>query len=267
MWQRLLSDHFRNIKDPANAFVVKDLWFSDWPAVMRIRVTTPNVMKALRKRDPRAAKPYNFALSPILIQLASGCTLVAPFSKHPEEWLSRDYTEIHRGTTVKLHGEYNGKKIVPQTLSGVIWRHYVHPEDKSLSPLGERCGPYTRGLLIRRPIQAMTPLIFIGKEIERKAQEGEDISLLENSGPIRYQAGQTAKTRAADARLILRARRFPIRRLMRESGKSQHAVERFLSGARVHPPTREKMAQAIEKLEREIRDRQADQTTPISLGF
>jgi hypothetical protein len=92
---------------------------------------------------------------------------------------------------------------------------------------------------------------FIGKEVDRRAQEGEDISVLENPGPIGYQAGQRTKTRAAHAGLILRAKRFSIRRLMRESGVSQHAIERFLSGARLHPATRARMAQAVQKVERE----------------
>lgn len=78
--------------------------------------------------------------------------------------------------------------------------------------------------------------------------------MLENSGPIKYQAGQTVKTRAADPRLILRAKRFPERRIMRKSGVSQQAVERFLSGARVHPTTRLKLARAIEELEREMKN-------------
>jgi hypothetical protein len=168
-WECLLDDHFRNIRDPENALVARDLWFGNLPAAMRIRVTTPNVMKALRKRDPGAAKPYNFALSPILIQPPPDCTLVAPFSKHPEEWLTRDYIEIHSLDTVNLYGEYHRKKLLPQTLSGVLWRHYLHPEDKSVSPEGKRCDAYTRGLLLRRPIQAMPPFIFIGKEIEHKA--------------------------------------------------------------------------------------------------
>ena len=218
---------------------------------MHVRVTTPNVLRALRKRDPGAAKPNNFALSPILIQPSPHCTLIAPASKQPHEWLTREYTEIHSGETVKLLGEYRGKVLLPQTLSSVIWRHYLHPEDKSLSPDGEPCDAYTRGLLLRRPIQAMTPLIFIGKEIERKAQEGEDVSLLENTGPIQYQRHQTAKTRAADAGLILRARRFPLRQLMRESGASQHAIERFLDGDRVHPTTRARLERVLGKLERQ----------------
>jgi hypothetical protein len=96
----------------------------------------------------------------------------------------------------------------------------------------------------------MKPFVFIGKEIERKAQEGGDISLLDGAGPLKYHQQQTAKTRSADAGLILRARGFALRKLMRESGASQHSVERFLQGERVHPATRAKLAQAVEKLER-----------------
>lgn len=250
-WERLMDDHFRSAENWEDALVMHNLWFGNFPAVMRIRVTTPNVLKALRAKDPGAAKPYNFALSPILIEPSPDCTLVAPFSKHPEEWSTRDYIEIHTKQTVKLGSEYNGKKLVPQTLSAVLWRHFLHPEDKSLAPDGERCGPYTRGLLLRRPIEAIERFVFIGKEIERKTQEGEDVSMLENRGPTKYQAGQTAKTRAADPRLILRAKRFGVRQLVRESGKKQHAVERFLRGERVHPETRMKLQKAIEELERE----------------
>jgi hypothetical protein len=249
-WERLLSDHSKNEKDPENALIARPLWFDDLPAVMRVRITTPNVLKALRKRSPEVAKPYNFALSPILIQASPDCTLVAPTSKHPEDWLTREYTEIHSGDVVKLGSEYHGKTLTPQTLSSVIWRHFLHPEDKSLSPDGEFCNAYTRGLLLRRPIEGMAPLIPIGKEIERKSQEGEDISVLDNRGPVRYYPGKTANTRPADAALILRASRFSKKLLGRESGASQHAVDRFFRGESIHPGTRKKLAQAVEKLEK-----------------
>ena len=249
-WERLLEDHFRNIKDPENALVRRELWFADFPAVMRVRVTTPNVMKALRRRDPEAAKPYNFALSPILIQPPQDCTLVAPFSKRPEKWLTGPYTEIHSGDTVNLLGEYQGRKLLPQRLSSVLWRHYLHPENKSLSPDGERCGPYTSGLLLRRPIQAMLPFRFIGKEIERKAQEGEDISVVENTGPFEYQPKLTANTRSADAGLVNRLNQFSLRQL-KQSGLSRDTLIRARRGARLHPATRARLAQTVEKLERE----------------
>jgi hypothetical protein len=248
-WEQLLADHFRNLKDPENPIVGPELWFESLPAMMRIRITTPNVMKALRKRDPGAGKPYNFALSPILIQPVSGCTLVTASTKSPHDWLSRNYVEIHSGDVVKLGRDYRGMRLEPQTLATVLWRHYLHPEDKSLAPDGGRCGMYTSGLLSRRPIQAIPPFILIGKEIERRSQEGEDISIVEGTGPVRYQRRQTPKTRPADDTLILRAKRFSMRQLMRASGVSQHAVERFLRGERIHPGTRERLAKAVEALE------------------
>lgn len=217
---------------------------------MRVRVTTPNVLRALRRRDPGAAKPYNFAHSPILVQPLPDCTLIAPAGKHPEEWLTRDYTEIHSGETVKLGSQYNGKRLTPQTLSSVIWRHDLHPEDKSLSPDGKRCDAYTRGLLLRRPIQAMTPFGFIGKEIERRAQGGEDISVLERSGPITYRRGQTAHTRTADATLLRDLKSFAIKAIVRESGLSRYAVRRALRDERVHPQTRLKLMKAARILKK-----------------
>ncbi len=73
-------------------------------------------------------------------------------------------------------------KLIHQTLSNVIWRHYLHPEDE-FRPDGGPYNAYTRGLVWRRPIKSMTPL----------------------------------------------------RKLMRESGASQHAIERLLHGDRIHP--------------------------------
>jgi len=249
-WERLLEDHFRNIKDPENALVTGELWFGEFPAVMRIRVTTPNVLAALRKHDSESAKPYNFALSPILLQSPQGCTLVGSFSKHPNDWLTREYTEIHTGAIVRLGEEYDGVKLLPQTLSAVLWRHYLHAEDKSLAHDGKPCGPYTRGLLLRRPLEAMLPFITIGKEVERKAQEGEDVGSLENAGPRRYQSRQTANTRAVDPGLQKLLEKFSLRELSR-SELSRDTIIQARRGARVHPDSRARLKETAEILERE----------------
>ena len=249
-WERLLSEHSKNEKDPANALISQQLWFDDLPAVMRVRITTPNVLKVLRKRNPEVAKPYNFVLSPILIQPSPDCTLVAPASKHPEEWLTREYTEIHSGEAVKLGSEYNGKTLTPQTLSSVIWRHFLHPEDKSLSPDGQLCNAYTRGLLLRRPVAAISPLIPIGKEIERRSQEGEDLSILNITGPIRYHQRQTLKTRPCVPELVKRLNRFSLTQLER-SGLTRDTIIRVRRGNRVHPSTCTKLVEIVQELERE----------------
>ena len=104
---------------------------------------------------------------------------------------------------------------------------------------------------MRRPVEAIKPLIPIGKEIERRSQEGEDISVLDSLGPVRYSPRKTANTRPADAALIQRANRFAKKLLRRESGASQHAIDRFLDGERIHPATRKKLAEAVDSLERE----------------
>jgi hypothetical protein len=253
-WERLLLNHFRNLELPESPAILRALRFDSLPAMMRVRVTTPNVLKALRKRDPGAAKPYNFAHSPILLEDVPECTLIAPASKRTKEWLTRDYTEIHTGEVVKLGSKYRDKTLTPQTISHTIWKHFLHPEDKSLGSDGSPCEEYTRGLLLRRPVRAMTPFEYIGKEVERRAQEGEDPAILENSGPIRYVAGRKAKTRPADTTFIARARRHGVRPLMRESRASQHSTERFLRGERVHPDTWAKLEAAIERLDRAIQN-------------
>jgi hypothetical protein len=246
----ILADHFRRLSGSDNALVYGELWFENFPAMMRVRVTTPSVMKALRTRDPEAAKPYNFALTPILIQAPPNCTLITQFNKHPEKWATQEYMEIHSGKMVRLSRNHRGQKLIPQTLRAILWRHYLHPEDKSLSADGQKCNSYTRGLLIPRPIEAIIPFQFMGKEIERKAQEGEDISVVQNGGPITYQANRTRNAHAGEPGLILRARRFPLRAMIRESALSQHAVERFLSGDRVFPGTRARIMKTVQKLER-----------------
>lgn len=59
---------------------------------------------------------------------------------------------------------------------------------------------------------------------------------------------KTMNTCPADAGLIQRASRFPKKLLGRESGVSQHAIDRFLGGERIHPGMRKKLEQAVERL-------------------
>jgi len=61
---------------------------------------------------------------------------------------------------------------------------------------------------------------------------------------------QNGEHTSADAALIKRASRFPKKLLRREAGASQHAIDRFFRGERIHPSTRKKLARTLEKLER-----------------
>src|SRR6266446_760284 len=59
-----------------------------------------------------------------------------------------------------------------------IFRNQEHPEAKSLAPDGTLCKGDTRGLLKRAHIVA-GELRYVGKETDRKWEEGDDISVLE----------------------------------------------------------------------------------------
>ena len=134
----------------------------------------------------------------------------------------------------------------------MLWRHYLHPEDKSLAPDGELCGAYTRGLLQRRPIRALLPFVLIGKEIERRGQEGEEISVLENAGPIQYSQRQTLKTRPCAPELVKKLNRFSLGQLER-SGLTRDTIIRARRGERVHPATCTRLAGTVQQLEQNAR--------------
>jgi hypothetical protein len=44
-------------------------WFKV-PVMRRVAITTPNVMAALRRLNRDQARPYNFALSPVIVNLS-----------------------------------------------------------------------------------------------------------------------------------------------------------------------------------------------------
>ncbi len=147
-----------------------------------------------------------------------------------------------------LGGEYRGEKIVPQTLSNVLWHYYLHPEDKSLGPDGTPCDGWARGLLQRRPVEAILPFNFLDKEVERRGQEGEDSSLIEGTGFVLRGARRMAKTRPADPTLLQAIKRFSLSRL-EASGLSRDTIIQARRGACLHPNTRARLAWVVKKLE------------------
>jgi len=55
-------------------------WFNI-PAMRRIAISTPNVMAVLRRLDRNRARPYNFAMSPVLVNLTGSERTFSPHSK------------------------------------------------------------------------------------------------------------------------------------------------------------------------------------------
>jgi DNA polymerase type B, organellar and viral len=216
----------------------------DWfrlPVMRRIAISTPNVMKALRTLDRDKSRPYNFALSPVLVNLSNQpITLLGPFEKDPARWERMPYINIHDGTTHTLNPPT--LLVLPQTF-GMVFSQYVrHPEYKSLPPDGTPCKADSHGLLKRYPVTACG-FHLIGKETERGWEQAEDISTLTPS-LVRY----GLDSGIADERLRKRLLEIPLAFLEWETGLSRHTVVRTRRGQPVHPRSLRLLKMAVRKV-------------------
>jgi hypothetical protein len=194
----------------------------------RIAITTPNVMAALRRLNRDQARPYNFAMSPVVVNLSgSPATLLGPFEKDSALWNEMSFVNIHDGSTHKLNdGTLLG---LAQTFEMVFAQYSRHPEYKSLAPDGTTCRAESQGLLQRYPVTA-SGFQLIGKETERGWEQSEDISTLL---PSLIQYG--SKERSARGVFRERLRTMSLDHLQKATGLSRHTILRARRGKRVHP--------------------------------
>jgi hypothetical protein len=194
----------------------------------RIAISTPNVMAALRHLRRDQARPYNFALSPVLVNLMGvQVTLLTPFEKDSSRWMTTPHINIHDGTTHTL--EKPKLPILVQTFEMVFHQYHRHPESKSTAPDGSACKADSTGLLKRYPVTA-AGFHLIGKETERGWEQNDDISTLMPS-LVRY----GVDSGIADERLRQRLLQIPLAFLERETGLSRHTILRARRGQTMHP--------------------------------
>jgi hypothetical protein len=185
-------------------------------------------MTALRAIESDKARPYNFALSPVIIDLeGSPITLLGPFEKDPARWMEMAYINIHDATTHTLNPPT--LLAMPQTFATIFSQYVKHPEYKSLAPDGNPCKADTIGLLGRYPVTA-SDFHLIGKETERGWEQAEDISTLLPS--LKRYERNTGK---ANQLLRERLREMSLNALQRETGLSRNTILRARRGQRVHP--------------------------------
>jgi len=185
-------------------------------------------MAALRRLDRDQARPYNFALSPVLVTLTDmPITLLGPFEKDPSRWSKLPFVNIHDGTTHTLNPPT--LLALPQTFAMVLAEYVRRPEFKSLAPDGRVCKSATAGLLQRYPVTA-SGFHWIGKETERGWEQAEDISTLLPS--LRRYGRHTS---AASQVLQERLQRLSLDSLQRETGLSRNTILCARRGERVRP--------------------------------
>jgi hypothetical protein len=197
------------------------------PAMMRIVLSTPHVLHRL----DRSTRPFNFLLCPLIDTVAGypagvdpkHFTLITPFTKQREKWLDADCTNVFDGKTYRLAANQSSRldRAVLQTFGYVLRLYPYHPESKSLAPNGETCSATTRGLSQRRCVVA-DRLRYVGKETDRRWEQGKDLSLTSFS-PVEYAA--SGKMIVADDSVLEAMAKCPMREMMRKTGLSQHTLE------------------------------------------
>jgi hypothetical protein len=100
-----------------------------------------------------------------------------------------------------------------ESLQIILWQYLRKPEVKSLAPDGTPCVGTTQGLLRRTKIVA-GQLIPVGKETDRRWEQGEDPSMLDFNIQMYNRSGKMV---FADSSERKKWTELGVRRLMRAS--------------------------------------------------
>lgn len=214
----------------------KPLSWLDIPEMMRLTITTCNVLEMLGEWE--VARPYNFLLLPMVDRLYGFAfhrksdekvLLVCPYSSKQREWISLECVNVYDGKKYKMLNCREANRDVPYNVvfplqfAHLLIQYQKHPEAKSLAPDGSACKSETKGLLKRAHIVA-DEIRYVGKETDRKWEEGNEISLLDFSATEYGRKGKVVATEEVKAAI----QRIGINRCARESGFHRANVVRKL---------------------------------------
>ena len=122
----------------------------------------------------------------------------------------------------------------------MLYLYTKHPEAKSLAPDGSPCTCDTSGLLQRSSVVAASRR-YVGKETDRRWEQGEDLSLVEFTS-FEYQQSKQIVAGEDIKRDILKT---GIRNLERGTGVSHHTLDRILRGEAVRRKTLAKVVKHL----------------------
>jgi|CZKJ01.1.fsa_nt_gi hypothetical protein len=225
----------------------------DIPQMMRLTITTYNVLEMLGEWE--IARPYNFLFLP-MVDPAFGYAfyrradekvlLVAPFSSTQECWFGLECENIHSGRKYRMVDCAKEKNpphnvVFPSQFARLLIEYQEHPEAKSLAPDGTPCEAGTSGLLKRAHIIA-GEFRYVGKETDRKWEEGDDISVLE----FKTNEYGRAKKVVAEIAIANEIRAIGVRKTMELTKMSQHTIEKLVRGESVKRKTHEHVIKAIQ---------------------
>lgn len=221
--------------------------FTDLPAVGRVTLSSPVVMKAFAAFNggrPYAdqIKPFNFLLACQVKQFGypTGADparfhLITPFELNPQKWLTGKWIDQYTGKQYRItmrghHGTRTTARV--KTYGEILEEYEFHPEGKCADANGTACGKRTVGLLQRRHIE-IDLIKYIGKEsncleeVEEGAIHSADAVYTEYPDPQRDEWQK---------KILPALKKMPLSELVRVSRMSRRALMDLRAGrSRPHP--------------------------------
>lgn len=211
------------------------LGFEDRPAVGRITVSSPAVIRPLAKLNegkpyPDQIKPFNFLLSCQVLPLGfpqavdpEHFHLIAPYNNDAAQWLKRDWIDQYTGNFYQITttGHNGGRRMARvKTYGDVLCEYEFHPEAKCADATGNPCDKQTIGLLQRRHI-CIDHVRYIGKESNQL--EAVDAGLVHSEEAI-YTEYVDKRRDEWQTKILPELKRMPLAQLIRETGLSKRAL-------------------------------------------
>jgi hypothetical protein len=209
----------------------------DIPQMMRLTITTYNVLEMLGEWE--IARPYNFLFLPMVDptfgyvfyrRADEKVLLVTAFSSKQELWFDMKCVNIHSGKKYRMVDCIKEKNpphnvVFPSQFARLLIEYQEHPEAKSLAPDGAPCEVNTSGLLQRAHIVA-GDFRYVGKETDRKWEEGDDPSVLE------FKTTEYGRARrvVASEEVKTDIKNIRIKKCARESGFTRIFIRKLLRG-------------------------------------
>jgi hypothetical protein len=143
--------------------------------------------------------------------------------------------DVFEGRTYRISMIPNIKQrnVVPESMRIILRQYLRHPEAKSLAPDGQECVVSTQGLLRRASIVA-GEIVPVGKETDRRWEQGEDASLVDFKV---HEFRKKSNMVVADVSDRKRWKKIGVRQIIRKSGLTQKPVYAIINRQPVRKST------------------------------
>lgn len=224
----------------------------DRPALSRLSVTGAEIwgwLETINSGLPYAeqTKPWNFLLVAYPDPLDPHDTApIAPYERRPDRWQDLDWLDRHSGqpvgiTTGPLDGMARSATRI-RTISDVLAQYRAHPESPALGPDEAPVISITRGELRSRPVRAIEPNAYVGKEANQIAER--QAGLVDH--PDSYRTTYEHPSRTDWETLVLPVlRSMPRSDLVSKSGLSRSSIERLLKRRREPRGSNQRLLESI----------------------